>query len=111
MERESPYDPPPRILRLLLDEPVSRVTLWDGAEAWLVTRYEDVRTLLTNPNLSAAGRKPGYPKVSAALAHFTEGLLNHMDSPEHDLYRRVPSPHFMVKRVERPPADAEKLVH
>src|SRR5882724_2193895 len=110
MERESPYDPPPRILRLLLDEPVSRVTLWDGAEAWLVTRYEDVRTLLTNPNLSADVRKPGYPKVSAALAHFTEGLLNHMDSPEHDLYRRMLAPDFMVKRVESLRVDVEKLV-
>ena len=44
MERGSPYDPPPRILQLLRDEPVSRVTLWDGHEAWLVTRYDDVRT-------------------------------------------------------------------
>src|SRR5207248_141843 len=87
MERESPYDPPPGILRLLREEPVSRVTLWDGHEAWLVTRYDDVRTLLTNPDLSADVRRPGYPKVSAALAHFTEGLLNHMDSPEHDGYR------------------------
>lgn len=110
MERESPYDPPPRILRLLRDEPVSRVTLWDGHEAWLVTRYDDVRTLLTNPDLSADVRRPGYPKVSAALAHFTEGLLNHMDSPEHDRYRRMLAPDFMVKRVEALRGDVEKLV-
>ena len=110
MERESPYDPPPRILQLLRDEPVSRVTLWNGQEAWLVTRYDDVRTLLTNPDLSADVRKPGYPKVSAALAHFTEGLLNHMDSPEHDVYRRMLAPDFMVKRVESLRPDVEKLV-
>lgn len=110
MERESPYDPPPLILQLLRDEPVSRVTLWNGQEAWLVTRYEDVRTLLTNPNVSADVRKPGYPKVSAALAHFTEGLLNHMDSPEHDVYRRMLAPDFMVKRVESLRGDVAKLV-
>src|SRR5581483_5836107 len=110
MERESPYDPPPGILRLLREEPVSRVTLWDGHEAWLVTRYDDVRTLLTNPDLSADVRRPGYPKVSAALAHFTEGLLNHMDSPEHDVYRRMLAPDFMVKRVESLRGDVEKLV-
>ena len=110
MERESPYDPPPLILHLLQDEPVSRVTLWNGQESWLVTRYEDVRTLLTNPDVSADVRKPGYPKVSAALAHFTEGLLNHMDSPEHDVYRRMLAPDFMVKRVESLRGDVEKLV-
>ena len=98
------------ILQLLRDEPVSRVTLWNGQEAWLVTRYEDVRTLLTNPDVSADVRKPGYPKVSAALAHFTEGLLNHMDSPEHDVYRRMLAPDFMVKRVESLRGDVEKLV-
>src|SRR2546423_671040 len=110
MERESPYDPPPGILRLLREEPVSGVTLWDGHEAWLVTRYDDVRTLLTNPDLSADVRRPGYPKVSAALAHFTEGLLNHMDSPEHDVYRRMLAPDFMVKRVESLRGDVEKLL-
>ena len=110
MERESPYDPPPRILELLRDDPVSRVTLWNGQEAWLVTRYDDVRTLLTNPNVSADVRKPGYPKVSAALAHFTEGLLNHMDSPEHGVYRRMLAPDFMVKRVESLREDIEKMV-
>ena len=100
MERESPYDPPPPLLRLLREEPVSRVRLWNGQEPWIVTRYDDVRNLLTNPDVSADVRKPGYPKVSAALAHFTEGLLNHMDSPEHDVYRRMLAPDFMVKRVE-----------
>jgi cytochrome P450 len=110
MERQSPYDPPPSVLQLLRDEPVSRVVLWDGQEAWLVTRYDDVRNLLTNPDLSADVRKPGYPKVSAALAHFTEGLLNHMDSPEHDVYRRMLAPDFMVKRVESLRGDVEKMV-
>lgn len=110
MERESPFEPPPLILRLLRDDPVSKVSLWNGDIAWIVTRYEDVRNLLTNPNLSADVRKPGYPKVSAALAHFTEGLLNHMDSPEHDVYRRMLAPDFMVKRVESLRPEVETMV-
>jgi len=101
MARQSPLEPPPAILRLLDEQPTSRVTLYSGQEAWLVTRYQDVRTLLTDPNVSADVRRPGYPAVSAALAHFTEGLLNHMDSPEHDRYRRMLVPKFMVKRMEQ----------
>src|SRR5581483_10183511 len=101
MVRDAPLEPPPAILRLLDEQPTSRVTLYSGQEAWLVTRYQDVRTLLTDPHVSADVRRPGYPAVSAALAHFTEGLLNHMDSPEHDRYRRMLVPKFMVKRMEQ----------
>lgn len=110
MERDSPFDPPPLILKLLHEKPVSKVRLWNGDEAWIVTRYEDLRTLLTNPNISADVRKPGYPKVSAAMAHFTQGLLNHMDAPEHDVYRRMLAPDFMVKRIETLRPEVERMV-
>src|SRR5438105_14489203 len=76
MPRESPFDPPPQILDLLENRPISRVRLWNGQEPWLVTRYEDVKAVLTNKAFSSDVRTPGYPKVSASLAPFTAGLLN-----------------------------------
>jgi cytochrome P450 len=110
MPRESPFDPPPQILELLAHEPIAMVKLWNGDESWVVTRYDDVKAVLTSKAFSSDVGKPGYPKVSASLAAFTEGLLNHMDSPEHDEYRRMLAPEFMVKRVERLRTEVQSIV-
>jgi cytochrome P450 len=111
MQRVSPFDPPPLVLALLTDHPISRVKLWNGQESWLVTAYDDVKTVLTSKSFSSDVAKPGYPKVSESLAKFTEGLLNHMDPPEHDEYRRMLAPEFMVKRMERLRPEVQGIVN
>src|SRR5258708_3707790 len=59
-----PFDPPPALRALQADAPISRVRLWDGSTAWLVTRYDDQRALLADPRLSSDTRHPGYPHPS-----------------------------------------------
>ena len=110
MTRESPFDPPPLIISLQAKKPISRVRLANGQESWLVTGYDNVRAVLTNKAFSADVAKPGYPRVSEALATFTEGLLNHMDGPEHDEYRRMLAPEFMLKRVNRLEPEVQQRV-
>lgn len=53
VQRQSPFAPPPEYDRLGAEEPVCKVQLPTGGTAWLVTRYEDVRTVLSNPVFSA----------------------------------------------------------
>lgn len=90
--RDSPLDPP-LLLELQQIEPVARVRLFDGGEAWLVTRFEDSRVLLKSDAFSADPGKPGYPRVHRTHSHFTSwGQLNHMDPPERDVYRRMLAP-------------------
>lgn len=108
--RTSPFDPPATILELLERQPISKVRLWNGLEVFLVTRYEDVKAVLQNRAFSSDVRQPGYPKMSDAFAEFTEGLLNHMDPPEHNVYRRMLAPEFMVKRVERLRDEVQAMV-
>ena len=110
MPRESPFDPPPGMIDLLMNQPIARVRLWNGQEPWLVTTYDAVKAVLQSKSFSSDVRKPGYPKVSASLAQFTEGLLNHMDPPEHDEYRRMLAPEFMVKRMERLRPEVQTIV-
>jgi hypothetical protein len=45
-----PFAPPPAMMKLHAEEPVSRVRLWDGSVHWLVTRYEDQRALYGDPH-------------------------------------------------------------
>lgn len=98
--REYPLDPPPLLRTLQATDPISRVRLYDGGEAWLVTGYETSKELLRDETFSADAGRPGYPRVHPTLTHFTSGQLNHMDSPEHDIYRRMLAPEFIVKRIE-----------
>ncbi|WP_037361613.1 cytochrome P450 [Amycolatopsis orientalis] len=98
-----PFDPPPALDRKLRDDPVSRVRIWDGSEPWLFTRYEDVRTVLTDPRVSADPSRAGYPAqtpgIKAQRSRFKAFIG--MDDPEHAAQRRLLTGDFMVKKVER----------
>ncbi|MEU9478698.1 cytochrome P450 [Streptomyces sp. NPDC048191] len=99
---DRPLDPPPLLGDLRERRPVSRVTLWDGRTAWLVTRHEDVRQALRDPRLSADVRHPSYPFFSKGQVATREMLRSfiRMDPPEHDRHRRMLTPEFRVKHVE-----------
>ncbi|MES5817615.1 cytochrome P450 [Streptomyces sp. RG80] len=98
-----PFDPPPQMLRLQTERPVSRVRLWDGSTPWLVTRYEDQRSLYGDPRLSVDPRRPGFPHFSAAFqeaySRMPPSFLN-MDDPEHARIRRMVTAPFTIKRIE-----------
>jgi cytochrome P450 len=104
-------DPPPQLTELREEQPVARVTLWDGSRPWVVTRHADVRTALRDPRLSSDVRRDGFPFLSAAQAEaIGEALLTfvRMDPPEHTRHRRMLTHEFIVKRMEgmRPEVDS-----
>ncbi len=92
---------PHRLYQQLRDNsPVLRVDLPDGAPAWLVTRYADVRALLTDSRLSldkanGDGSWKGYSLPPALDAN----LLN-MDPPNHTRIRKLVTQAFTPRRVE-----------
>ncbi|WP_433556440.1 cytochrome P450 [Pseudonocardia xinjiangensis] len=101
LRRQCPFAPPPEYDRLRAEEPVSEVQLLTGGTAWLVTRYEDVRTVLNSPAFSADGTRPGFP---APLPGFEQILQRppfiRMDPPQHSFYRRMLIQDFTVKRIK-----------
>jgi cytochrome P450 len=98
-----PFAPPPQVLALNSQKPLSRVRIWDGSEPWLVTGYEEVRTLFSDPRVSVDDRRPGFP-------HWNEGMLSTVhkrprsvftsDAGEHTRFRRMLSRPFTFRRVE-----------
>lgn len=102
MARGCPFDPPAELARLRAEKPISQVRLWDGSSPWLVTRYEDVRSLLADRRVSSDSSRPGYPDQSASIRARRQNSTSFitMDDPEHARYRKMVISDFTVRRTE-----------
>ncbi|HKA03126.1 MAG TPA: cytochrome P450, partial [Acidimicrobiales bacterium] len=111
MRRTCPLDPPPDLYGLQRETPVCRVALWDGSEPWLVTRHEDVRTVLTDPRLSVQTDRPGFPRFSAGAPSSMGGrpTFISLDPPEHDVIRKMLAGSFTPRRMEVLRPDLERI--
>ncbi|MBF5028922.1 cytochrome P450 [Micromonospora sp. ANENR4] len=94
-------DPYPALARLRSDRPVCPVGS-PRFDSWLITRFDDARTALTDPRLSKDLYGPGqhYLKI---FGPNSEGLNRNMlnsDPPEHTRLRRVVSQAFAPRRIE-----------
>ncbi|MEV0087323.1 cytochrome P450 [Saccharopolyspora sp. NPDC050642] len=101
--RTCPYQPPSTYREFQQRGPLCRVEQYDGAMAWVVTRYDTARRLLADHRLSADRTHPGFPLLSARFEAVREQQprlpLVAMDPPEHGVYRRMVLKEFTVKRV------------
>jgi cytochrome P450 len=96
-----PFDPPPALRALQQDAPITKVRIWDGSTAWLVTRYDDLRALLADPRISSDNSHPNFPyRGPADEARRLGRTIVTTDDPEHARLRRMISLPFSIKRVE-----------
>lgn len=112
MTRESPLDPPSGYRRVREAGGLARVRLWDGRVAWLVTGYEEARTLLSDPRISSDRTNEHFPYPSPGRAALeTSGrTFIVMDPPEHTRLRRVFTRYFAIKRIERLRPSVQEIV-
>jgi cytochrome P450 len=113
-DRSCPYQPPDEYARLRAERPVARLRLVDGTEGWLLTRYDDIRAMLSDPRFSSADRVLGavVRRVSPRLAERAgrrPSLLN-LDPPEHTRLRRLLTGQFSVRRMRQLRPRVEQIV-
>ncbi|MEV4641764.1 cytochrome P450 [Actinoplanes sp. NPDC049548] len=102
--RPYPFSEPDRLhldplyARLRRTEPVTRVRLPFGEDAWLATRYQDVRTVLGDPRFSRAA-SVGRDEPRTTPQQIGGGMLA-MDPPDHSRLRRLVAKAFTARRVE-----------
>ena len=95
-----PFDPPPKLRELQEEAPLVKVDVF-GRSVWLVTRYADQRTLMSDPRLSSDVTKPGYPSPQPQLPRDDDGpgigfIL--MDDPEHARLRRMVTAGYLGRK-------------
>ena len=107
-----PFDPPGAIEQARRTEPITRVTLWDGAACWLVTGFEHVRQVLGSPDFSAEGTHPGFPWLVAGVRELVRTMkptFFRQDDPEHARLRRMLTADFTVKKADAMRPDIRQL--
>ncbi|MFF1284634.1 cytochrome P450 [Streptomyces sp. NPDC058299] len=96
-------DPDPFLDEVLREEPVTRIRLPYGeGHAWLVTRYEDIRFVTSDPRFSreqVVGRDVTSMRPEP-VASQTAGL-QYIDPPRHNRLRRVVARAFTGRSMQR----------
>jgi vitamin D 1,25-hydroxylase len=106
---------PSQVPQLLQDlrrhAPVTRVTLWDGRQAWLVTRYADAVQALTDSRLSADATDLNFPSInpSQPVPNPRAGLAK-MHEARQGVIRGMVTSKFTVRAAERWRPVVEEIV-
>ncbi|MDU0293406.1 cytochrome P450 [Saccharothrix longispora] len=99
----------PAYLDLQRGEPVARVRLPFGGDAWLATRYDDVKAVLADPRFSrAAALNADVPRTLPNIQ--TDANILTMDPPDHTRLRRLVARAFTARRTEQLRERAQEVV-
>jgi cytochrome P450 len=100
-------DPLGFFARLRESRPVAPVRMPGYGRVWMVTRYADVRTVLTDPRLAKdVHRWPGGGRSRPSEATGVYAHMLHADPPEHTRLRRLVQKEFTPRRAAlRPRAE------
>lgn len=105
--RRDGLDPTPELRQIRESVGVQSVTNAFGMRVFLVTRYDDVKTVLSDHTRFSNGRPPGFvvpgapPIDEQEAARNRAGNLLGLDPPEHQRLRRMLTPEFTIRRIKR----------
>ena len=105
--RRDAFDPVPELREIRESEGVRTVRNGFGMQVHLVTRYEDVKAVLSDHERFSNARPPGFvvpgapPVTEDEQARSRAGNLLGLDPPEHQRLRRMLTGQFTVKQMKR----------
>jgi cytochrome P450 len=105
--RRNAFDPTPELREIRESTGVRTVVNTFNMQVYLVTRHDDVKTVLSDYEHFSNGRPPGFVAPGAAnmpeeeQASARAGNLLGLDPPEHQRLRRMLTPEFTIRRIKR----------
>jgi cytochrome P450 len=106
-----PFDPASGYAALRGHEGLAKVSTPVGVDAWVFSRYDDVREVLTDPRLSSRVAPSTHVVAGADLDREIEsGSILQNDGERHAYLRRLLTSEFTVKRVQALRPRIEDLV-
>lgn len=111
--RTCPFDPPQEYRALREHTPVASMPLTDGLTGVVVSGYDEVRAVLSDPRFSARHRRGRPDQVvtdESPLASHVPGMFIMMDAPEHTRFRRLLTGKFTVRRMRQLTPKVEQYV-
>src|SRR4051794_14420145 len=101
--RRIEFDPVPELSELRDGEGVREITTSFGLDAWLVTRFSDVREVLADAERFSNVYRMARPLDMSVeeIRKLQAGNLIGFDPPEHTRLRRMLAPEFTLRRIRR----------
>lgn len=103
--RRRPLDLPPELADLRRESPIVRMSFPDGHVGWLITTYDRVREVLSDPRFSRRSellhRQIARPGGRTVPPPAPPGFFLGMDPPEHTRLRRHLTGQFTVRRMNQ----------
>ncbi len=94
------FDPLPRLAALRDRSPVARLTSFLGLTVWVVTGDAEARAVLADGTSFSNDIRP-YVGEAGAVADSSVGGLGFTDPPQHTALRKLLTPEFTMRRLER----------
>jgi cytochrome P450 len=98
--RRTGMDPIPRLAEVRDTDPVHRLVTFLGLNVWMVTGYSEVRDVLADPSNYSNDIRPLVGRRGSTTDGDIGGL-GFTDPPEHTRLRKLLTPQFSMRRLER----------
>ncbi|MDH6110595.1 cytochrome P450 [Kitasatospora sp. MAP12-15] len=110
LPRVDPLLPPPAYTELR-NGPPRLVRLAGGRRAWLVSRYEDVRSAIADPRVSSDDMAPNFPALIPLPPTPRALSMFRLDNPDHASLRRMVIPEFTARATRALQPDVERITN
>lgn len=112
--RTDKFDPPSVFDELRAERSLAKMVYPDGHVGWIVSSYELVREVLSDPRFSHSSEIGHFPVTHQGQvipnSPKIPGMFIHMDPPDHTRYRRLLTGEFTARRASLMAAHVEAVV-